>query len=340
MESSTSSSLEALVGNAFPSVVPKVEGIGVVVGALRHEDHVLRAFAQGGAGPHLEAIYEIGSVTKTFTALLLAEMVTKGQVRLDDPVSQFLPEASGLRNRNDSEPTLGELATHTAGLPKSPRNLWRKALRNRRNPYSAYTYEDLEHALSATRLKTHTRSRYSNFGFAVLGHALGRAAGMTYEELLVERVCKPLQMTDTMIQLRPGLLERRAQGRSKRGGPVPEWQSPVFAGAGGIRSTAADMMQFVRSHLRPTETPLSQALEMVQTPRFVIRKDRLSIGLAWMILSKRGHTTISHAGATGGFSAFAGFDPQAEVGIVVLANSSMPSRVTRGGMSLLERLQT
>jgi serine-type D-Ala-D-Ala carboxypeptidase/endopeptidase len=332
MESSTSLSLESLVENAFQRFVPKVEGIEVVVGAVRHEDHVLRAFAQNCAGPHQEAIYEIGSVTKTFTALLLAEMVTKGQVRLDDHVSRFLPEASGLRNRNDSGPTLGELATHTAGLPKSPRNLWRKALRNRRTPYSAYTYEDLEHALSVTRLKTHTTSRYSNFGFAVLGHALSRAAGVTYEELLVERVCKPLQMTDTMIQLRPDLIERRAQG------PVPEWQSPVFAGAGGVRSTAADMMQFVRSHLRPTETPLSQALEMVQTPRFVIRKDRLSIGLAWMILSKRGHTTISHGGATGGFSAFAGFDPKADVGIIVLANSSMPSRVTRGAMSLLERL--
>lgn len=331
-------SLEATLGQVFERVLPKPDGIGILVGALRNEDRVVRSFYRGDEGPHSEAIFQIGSVTKTFTALLLAEMVTKGEIDLGDPISRFLPEASGLRNRNGSEPTLGELATHTAGLPRSPRNLWLKALRNRSNPYAGYTYEDLARALSTTRLKVRKRSRYSNFGFAVLGHALSRAAGMTYEELLVERVCAPLQMTDTMIELRHDLVERRALGHSKRGRQVPEWELPTFAGAGAIHSTVADMMRFVRGHLRPDETALSQAVQMVQKPRFVIRKDRLSIGLAWMILSRRGQTIIWHGGATGGFSAFAGFHPTADIGVVVLANSTMPGRLTRAGMSLLERL--
>jgi D-alanyl-D-alanine-carboxypeptidase/D-alanyl-D-alanine-endopeptidase len=309
----------------------------VVVGIEERGERQLTHLGDGGEDV-LGTLFEIGSITKTFTALLLADMVERGEVRFSDPVSTFLPEP--VSNPALSEITLLNLASHTARLRRLPRDLWWRALRNLRDPYAGYDIPRLEASLTTIKARSQIgrKFHYSNFGFAILGHVLANAGGLAYEDLIVKRVCEPLGLSATSASPVGDTRDRYAQGHKKRGRPMQPWNLAAFAPAGVLKSSAEDMLNYLRAHIDPDSTPLADGLRAVQIPRLQIRRGRLAVGLAWLIDTRKKREVIWHNGGTGGFSAFAGFNPRARVGLVALANARVAGRLTRIGLRALEQL--
>jgi D-alanyl-D-alanine-carboxypeptidase/D-alanyl-D-alanine-endopeptidase len=313
--------------------------VGVAVGVLRGgEAWTTGSGTAGRAGPSppaADTIFEIGSITKVFTATLLALMVEEGLVALDDPVRRYLPPGVALPVRGRPI-TLGDLATHTAGLPRLPHGFLLPSLRHRRNPYAWLTAERLFAELPATRLRREPGGppRYSNLGYGLLGGVLARRAGQGYEQLVEERICRPLGLADTAVSVASP--ERFAQGHDRRGRPVPHWDLAALAGAGALRSTVADLLAFLRLQLGEGDPALARAAALTHAPR--ARRGGLAVGLGWTSLPLLGidHELLFHNGGTGGFRSFAGFVPATRVGVVVLSNSARS--VDAVGFRILERI--
>ncbi|WP_405020120.1 beta-lactamase family protein [Kitasatospora sp. NBC_00070] len=257
----------------------------------RGEVHCHGTEFAGGPKVTADTGYELGSVTKTFTGLLLAELATQGEVTLDDPLSAHLPVAARC--------TLRALATHTAGLPRLPPGLLRSALPQwYRNPYAAFGDDRL--LAAPIRPRSPGRVRYSNFGMALLGRALAERTGTPYPELLAGLVCGPLGLTATdCAELAPG----RALGH-RRGRPLPPWRIPGLPAAGALRSTGRDLLGYLTAHLAPAG-PLAPALRAVRLP------------LAWSLR----RSTYFHSGGTRGCTGFVGFDPERGTALAALANA-------------------
>ena len=316
--------------------------VGVAVGVLRdRRSWVIGAGTAGPGGPSPPAantIFEIGSVTKVFTATLLAEMVDEGLVALDDPVQRYLPAGVELPVRGRPI-TLGDLATHRAGLPRLPHRFALRSLRHRTNPYAWFDVDELYAGLPGTRVRRAPggRPRYSNLGFGLLGHVLALRAGCTYGELVHARICRPLALKHSGVSVPPDARERFAQGHSRRGRPVPHWDLSALAGAGALRSTVADLLRFLRLQLGEGDPALVRAAALTHAPRWQ-RRGKLAVGLGWMRLTPRGseHELLFHNGGTGGFRSFAGFAPATDTAAVVLSNSARS--VDPLGFRILERI--
>ncbi|WP_297691298.1 serine hydrolase [Phenylobacterium sp.] len=306
------------------------DGVAAVVGVV---DAAGRRFVSYGprskAAPapvDADTVFEIGSMTKVFTSLLLALAVQRGEVTLDEPIQKLLPASVHAPERNGHQITLIDLATHTSGLPRLPTNLKPK---DPLNPYADYTVEDLYAFLNGYQLTRDPGSHYeySNLGGGLLGHLLARRAGADYETLVRTRITGPLGMTSTAITLTPALRARMAQGYTAALEPTPNWDLPTLAGAGALRSTAADIATFLAAELGFKPTPLKAAMEAQLAPRRPGPAPNMQTALAWLISSIRGRQIVWHNGGTGGFRTFMGFDPQARVGVVVMTNAA----TSRGG---------
>jgi CubicO group peptidase (beta-lactamase class C family) len=241
---------------------------GAVVGLLRGGERRVVACGvldAGGPPPDEYTVFEIGSITKTFTALVLADMALRGEVGLGDPVRKYLPDTVRVPTWKGQEITLLHLATHTSSLPRLPGNLW-KTVKDPANPYANYQVSDLYEFLSAHRLRRPVGSReeYSNLGMGLLGHVLGLAAGKGYEELVGERVLRPLGLDDTSVTLRTDQQQRLAPGHAADGKVTAGWNLPALAGAGALRSTARDMLSFAAAALCPATSPLAEPLRLCQ----------------------------------------------------------------------------
>jgi D-alanyl-D-alanine-carboxypeptidase/D-alanyl-D-alanine-endopeptidase len=237
--------------------------------------------------PGPDTVYEIGSVSKVFTSLLLADMLKTGEVALDDPVAKYLPKSVKMPSRNGKEITLVDLATHTSGLPRLPSNL---KPANPDNPYADYTVQDLYAFLSSYQLTREPGSKYeySNLGGGLLGHVLALRAGKDYETLLRQRVLDPLHMASTGIRLSPDEKSRLAPGHTESLEPAANWDLPTLAGAGALRSTAHDMLLFLPANLGFTPAPLAAAMEFERT---AVRRPTgvpdLQVALGWHILQQQ-----------------------------------------------------
>jgi serine-type D-Ala-D-Ala carboxypeptidase/endopeptidase len=300
--------------------------VGIVVGMIDAQGPRVVSYGQIDTNapkpPGPDTVYEIGSITKVFTSLLLADMVKKGEVSLDDPVSKYLPKSVKMPSRNGKEITLVELATHTSGLPVMPSNL---NPANTDNPYADYTVEDMYAFLSSYQLKRDPGAQYeySNLGGGLLGHVLALRAGTDYETLLRERVLTPLHMTSTGIRLTPEERARLAPGHTATLEPAANWDLPTLAGAGALRSTAHDMLLFLSANLGFTPTPLSAAMEFERTAvRHPTSVPTWDVALGWHILKRDSGDIIWHNGGTGGYRSYLGFDLQKRIGVVVLSNSA------------------
>ena len=283
-----------------------------------------------------DGVFDIGSITKVFTGVVLADMAFRGEVALEDPVKRFLPEGVRAPRWQDREITLLDLATHTSGLPRLPRNLLVRATLHGSDPYRGYTVKELHRGLAATRLRRAPGSsyRYSNLGFAVLGHALAFAAGDTYEQLVVDRVCRPLGLDETMFEMNADVASRRETGHAGGGQPVPDWDLAAFAPAGGLRSTVADMVRFLQANRDPGSTSLAVALEDAQRPRRLIGVSE-QIGLGWHLREEGTATVAWRNGGTGGFGGFVAMARARGTGVAVLYNSPPSPAVDAAAFELL-----
>ena len=296
---------------------------GMVVGVLdrtgaRYFSYGLTA--AGGQSVDERTVYEIGSITKVFTALALADMAIKGEVGLDDPVQRYLPDSVRVPSRNGKAITLRLLSDQHSGLPRMPDN-FRPA--DMTNPYADYGVAQLYQFLNGYTLTRDPGAsyEYSNLGVGLLGLALARRAGTDWERLAMARVIAPLNLTDTRVTPTPGMRARLALGHAGEQ-EVHAWDfDPMLGGAGALRSTAADMTVLLAAAMRLAHTPLDSAFRLTET----IQGDagpELRIGLAWHVSGGDTATVYWHNGGTGGYHSFIGFDPRRRVGVVVLSNST------------------
>jgi CubicO group peptidase (beta-lactamase class C family) len=278
-----------------------------------------------------DTIFEIGSVTKVFTSLLLADMVNHKEVALDDPAAKYLPEHVRMPERSGKAITLPHLSSHSSGLPSLPGNLNPK---DAANPYADYSVNDLYQFLSGYTLPRDPGSEveYSNLGAGLLGHILACRAGTDYETLIRTRITEPLSMPDTAITLSSDMKQRMATGHNAMLAPVANWDFPTLAGAGALRSSANDILTFLEAFLGYRESPLAPAMKAMLELRRPVGKTGFEIGLGWNILGE----IVWHDGGTGGFRSFIGYDQKARVGVVALSNSFTPSGVDDIAMRILD----
>jgi len=269
-----------------------------------------------------DSVFEIGSVTKVFTALLLADMAQRAEVALTDPVAKFLPPEASVPGRAGRSITVRDLATHTSGLPRMPDNL---RPTDPSNPYADYSVEHLYGFLSGHKLMRDVGEAfaYSNVGYALLGNALARHAGGDYEALIRSRILAPLGMNSTSIALSSDQMSRLAAGHDSQLRTVSNWDLPTFAGAGALRSTANDLLTFLGVVLGYIDSTLAPAIVQMLTVRTSTGSPGLDITLGWVVRI-RGHDEIVwHNGGTGGYRTFLGYLRKARVGVVVLSNTSI-----------------
>ncbi len=268
-----------------------------------------------------DTVFDIGSLTKLFTALALADMVARGKMAMNDPLGKYLPADVHVPEFDGKAITLLDLVTYAPGLPGWPADM--PALSEK--PFPDYSPDRLYQALSRVKLEAApgTRYVYSNFGFGLLGLALSRHAGMDLESLIVSRICKPLGMESTRIRPTPQMQERVCPGHYKNLVKVTSWNMPpAFAGAGAFRSTANDLLKFLAAAMGFIDSPLAPAfVEMMKTQRPSDRPDT-QVAAGWFITSGHSDRLIWKDGGVLGYSSFLGYCALHHNGVVVLANGN------------------
>ena len=320
----------------------------MVVAVCRRGVRYFKGFGRAGApaGDTLNdrTIFEIGSVTKAFTGIVLAKLVVDGSVQLDDPISLYLPEGVAGPKKFGREITLKDLAVHTSGLPRLPDGFL-AAVKNPQNPYADYTTRNLYDDLGRATLKTEPgkQSVYSNFGYALLGKLLELKSRKSYETLIRELLCDPLAMSNTTTRLSEEQKRFLTPGHGPNGVVVPGWDQDAMAPAGAIRSDAEDMLKLIEANFTTNESAISKALQEACTLRFSETGSAVNgLGLGWRIEAlspDNGPVVHWRNGGTGGYVCFVGFDKQQQTGVVVLSNYgdafSRDASVDRIGKELL-----
>ena len=225
-------------------------------------------------------IYEIGSISKVFTGILLAHQSEAGKVDINDPARKYLPSTVQVPKRGGKEITLGNLADHTSGLPRMPDNFNPKDFSN---PYADYTVEQMYAFLSSYQLPRDVgvEYEYSNLAQGLLGHILALNADTSYEDLMISTIAGPLGMNETKIVFDENMKKNLAIGHSG-GREVSNWDIPTLAGAGGIRSSVHDMLKFLAANIGLTQTPLRSAMDKSHETRH-FKAGEARVGLAWHI---------------------------------------------------------
>ncbi len=331
--------LEPMIRKHCASFVAEGKGIGLTVAVVSGTNMAIMGFGRSPATsqepPRDDTLYEIGSLTKTFTALALAREIDRGDLRLDQPLAEILP--NGIQLPKDARLiTLRHLTTHTSGFPRMPAHLsfWRvaPAMFSLRNPYGDYTEDQFREDISKVHLDSNpgTTCEYSNFGMGVLGYALSKKAGLSYETYIKREICEPLGMLDTTITLTTNQAARFAQGyfAAERHGkmlkavPSCPWDLPdCLSGAGALRSSASDMLKYLLANMRP-EGSLAKPIRV--SHRELYREPgHIAIGMNWILSSNKNHATIIwHNGRMGGTSSYLGFSKDGRAGVVILSNVS------------------
>ena len=315
--------LKPRISNLASNYVTKRSNVALVIGVTQRGKTGVFGFgrvsANNSATPDGDTIFEIGSITKVFTATTLARMANDGVVRLEDTASQHLP-GKQLPEKDEHAIRLGHLATHTAGLPRLPDDLLPNA-KDQENPYANYGSKELYDTLAKTELKSVPGEKmfYSNFGYGLLGHLLALKAGTNYESLIREKICAPLEMNDTTVTLTESQQSRLTPGHDPKGVVVKNWDFDALAGAGALRSTVNDLLKFMAANLADGTNALASAMAECQKIHF--REFAGGIGLAWQIRNPaEGQHWHWHNGGTGGYVSFLGFDKTTQVGVVILSN--------------------
>jgi D-alanyl-D-alanine-carboxypeptidase/D-alanyl-D-alanine-endopeptidase len=313
---------------------------GVVIGVVQNGKRLILSYGAGRP----DDLYEIASITKTFTGLILAQMVEQHQVRLDTPVRELLPAGTVAKPASGRELTLLDLSSQHSGLPRLPDNL---DPTDPQNPYADYDAAKLyafmaEHGVAVRPDEPYV---YSNVGMALLGQVLANRAGEPYPELLRDEVTGPLGMMETAVP--PALASRLAQGYDADHHPARAWDSTALAGSGAIRSTAKDMLTYLEAQLHPEALPTRVgSTDAVSTIPEAIRESHVlhaEAGPVWHIALDWFHYDNGrgyfHSGMSGGYSSFALFNPERNYGFVVLCNTAANGFADMLGEHIAERFE-
>jgi D-alanyl-D-alanine-carboxypeptidase/D-alanyl-D-alanine-endopeptidase len=317
------------------------KAVGIVVGRLQGTNRSIVAagtMALSNSRPvDGDTLFELGSITKTFTGILLGDMANRGEVRPDDPATKYLPPTAKMPSRNGQIITLAHLASHRSGLPGMPENL---APADKKNPFADYSMEQGFEFLSSYELPRDpgTAYEYSNLGIGLLGDLLARRARTNYEQLVLDRICRPLGMNDTRIKLSPEMQGRFATGHDGELNTAKHLVFLSFAGAGALRSTANDFLKLLAAVLNPQDDSVSKAIQASQAARTnTIGPDGFGPGgeVAWgWYFNTLSDEIICHSGMTVGFHGYIGVNRKRDRAVVVFSNCSRS--IDDIGLHLLE----
>jgi serine-type D-Ala-D-Ala carboxypeptidase/endopeptidase len=319
-------------------VVTYHDTVGLIVGVI--EPAGRRLFARGPAqvgnddNVDGDTIFEIGSVSKVFTALALADAARRGELSLNDPAVKYLPPGATLPQRGPKPISLLDLGTHMSGLPNMPPNV---AVTDFNNPNADMTADQFLKSVAAYELTRDVGSEYeySNAGYQLLGLAIADAAHTDFETVLKSRIFGPLHMANTRIV--PSLDEKNllSVGYDGHLQPVPHEPTPTLLGSGGIRSTANDLLNFLAAEIGLTVSPLAPAMADMLTAKRPTQYLELKAALGWHVATLHGVEMVWENGQTGGYRAFIGFVPKNRTGVVVLSNST--NRIDDIGVHILDK---
>lgn len=302
---------ERVVGISAGVVTEELGSVTFAVGRVSADD---------AKTPDENTLYEIGSVSKVLTGILLGESLLRDELTLEDTVLEHLPEGVTLAARRDDPIRLVHLTTHGSGLPRMPPNF---DLENTARSWSEYGEDELYQCLSEFKALRQPGKRYaySNLAVGLLGHVLELKLETPYEELLIELLCSPLGMNSTRIVLNEELKARFAPGTDSSLEPAPAWDMAVLAPCGGIRSSSADMLEFLKAHL-DGDSPLDGAFREALQVRSEYKQGKPQLGLGWHVAGD-GVTRI-HSGETAGYHAYCAINMVSGVGVIVLTNTATP----------------
>jgi len=318
-------------------------GAGVTIGVVQHGERRILTYGASKA----DSVFEIGSISKTFTGLILAQMVAQGAVQLDEPVRALLPAGTVAKPAFGNEIRLIDLSDQHSGLPRMPDNFHPA---DPANPYADYDARALYAFIASHGVLQPADAPfgYSNVGVGLLGQALANRAGKPYPQLLEEQVTGPLNMRDTSVTLTPEMRTRLIAGHDAEHHPAHAWDLDALAGAGGIRSTAADMLTYLEAQLHPDRLPATaQATPQGKTlPAAIVNSHTvhaevgpgMHIALNWFRIDATG--SYWHNGGTGGYSSYALFNPAADFALIVLSNTGpgQDAFTDRLGQHIAQRL--
>jgi len=326
------------IDTAARTYIQKSTTVGLCIGIVKNG--IVSTYGYGetikrsGKIPNADNFFELGSITKSFTAILLAWYVEAGKVKLNDPIVKFLPD-SVAANPELQSITLLDLINHTSGLDRIPDNLFNHAT-DAMNPYKDYTKQLLYAYLKTCKLKSKSGElyAYSNLGVGLLGSILETISKEPFEAMVHELICKPLGMYSTDQYLNPLLAPRFAQVYNTSGQPTPAWDFDVLAACGALRSTVNDILRYAGANLHPGKDTLGKAIEM--THKLTFSKD-VKVAMAWHIITVNGVDYIFHNGGTNGSSSFLAFNEQKNIAVVVLSNSAESTDAL--GALILKKIQ-
>lgn len=315
--------LPARVADTLQQRIDAGEYPALVIAVVDGERSAVYTYGKLDNGVRLDGdtVFEIGSITKTFTATLLAEQVTRGKLKLDQPVASLLPGFT-VPSRNGKQVTLGNLAMQHSGLPRLPTN-FKPA--DAMDPYADYGAAQLKAFLASYTLPRDPGAsyEYSNLGVGLLGYALGVHAGTGYEQLLQKQVLQPLGMRDSTTVQTAAVRAHMAPGRDASGKPAANWHIDALAGAGSLVSSGNDMLRYLKANMGLLPSPLYPAMQFAQAARTEGPSPSERIGLVWMTHHDADGDIIEHGGQTGGYASYLGFTADRRHGIVILTNQSM-----------------
>lgn len=318
--------IRKMLAERVDTLAGQEDGVGIIVGLVGPQGRRIISYGHLNQADRRpldgNTCFEIGSVTKVFTALLLADMARKSEVALAEPVAKYLPAGLKVPERNGRSITLLDLATHTSGLPFMPDESPASNDSTAQKESVARFYEFL------TRYQLPRDSgaewNYSNIGYWLLSQALASRAGMTYESLLRTRVTLPLQLTSTAITLSPKMKANLAVGHNAALQPSPSFSTmPIYkdmSAAGGLVSTANDLLTFLAAVMGYERSPLTSAIATMLSTRRPMPKPGKMQALGWVVIGEGDDQLIVHDGGTWGYASSVAWDPKMQVGVIVLSN--------------------
>ncbi len=327
--------VDSIVSNYASSPLSVGLSIGIILNNKTFYYHY-GAFEKGtNKLPTNETIYEIGSISKTFTGTLLAKAIEDNKVKLEDDIRKYLPASCARLEYKGSAIILKHLVNHTSRIPKIPTNLMQQKEYNLTNPYKNYTKKLLYEYLSTLQIDTLPGliQEYSNTGMALLGIILQTVYKKSYEQLIQEYITKPIGMNKTFVTV-PSTLENFYTKGYTNGVETNHWDLGDIPGCGGIKSTIEDMLNYMNANLNETKTFYKTAHQITY------QKGKQSSAFAWFINSNTEPPIIWHNGGTGGFTSFCGMIKGKKCAVILLSNTSdNRNEVNEMGVTILKYLQ-
>jgi CubicO group peptidase (beta-lactamase class C family) len=317
--------LDKKVDSVVTPFIKKGNTIGIAVGIFENGQSHVYGYGETAKDNQLipdgNSLFEIGSITKTFTATLLAWFVQQGKIHPDDPVNKYLPDSVVNLQYNGKQVTIRSLANHSSGLPRLPGDLLSKS--DPANPYRNYDDSRMFSFLAHFKpfREPGTQYEYSNLAMGLLGVILERISGKPYEQLLKEIICDPLQMKNTRIALQNEDSSKLALGYNLQLQPAHSWEFQALSGAGAIRSSINDMLLYARAQVSQGNDALQKAIQLTHQLTFEYGQNK--VGLGWHIFTIDGKNYLAHDGQTGGYCSSMIFNPSSGKAVVILTNASV-----------------